>query len=246
LTPGLDLVGYHAHIGSQVFDLDAFELTIKTLTSFASSVRDKHGFVPRVLSPGGGVGISYEATDPEVDFSAWAGVAARTLIEGCEQHNLPLPELVVEPGRSIVGPAAVAVYTVGAIKVIPNIRTYISVDGGMADNIRPSLYGARYSAEVANRRVQSTGELVTVAGKYCESGDILIRDVDIGDVTSGDLIAIPAVGAYSLAMASNYNLALRPAVVMVRDGQATVIRRRERYEDLLAHEVLPVKSGLSS
>jgi diaminopimelate decarboxylase len=245
-TPGLDLVGYHAHIGSQLFELVAYKLTIETLLDFAASVRDKHGFVPRVLSPGGGIGISYQAGDAEVDFTEWASLTSRTLTEGCERLNLPLPELVVEPGRSIVGPAAVAVYTAGAMKVIPGVRTYVSVDGGMADNIRPSLYGARYSAEVANREAQSTGDLVTIAGKYCESGDVLIRDIDLGDVTSGDLVAVPAVGAYCLAMASNYNLALRPAVVMVRDGNATLIRRRERYEDLLANEVLSVKTGLSS
>jgi diaminopimelate decarboxylase len=245
-TPNLDLAGYHAHIGSQLFELDAYKLTIKTLLNFASSLRDKRGFVPRVLSPGGGVGISYESTDAEVDFDQWAAIAAQTLIEGCTQRNLPLPELVVEPGRSIVGPAAVAVYTVGAVKQIPDVRTYVSVDGGMADNIRPSLYGARYSAEVANRVARSTDDLVTIAGKYCESGDILIRDIELGDVTSGDLLAVPAVGAYCLAMASNYNLALRPAAVLARDGKAELIRRRERYEDLLANEVLPVKTGLSS
>jgi diaminopimelate decarboxylase len=245
-TPGLDLVGYHAHIGSQLFDLDAYKLAIETLLDFAASIRDTHGFVPRVLSPGGGVGIAYQAGDAEVDVTEWASLTSKALMEGCARLNLPLPELVVEPGRSIVGPAAVAVYTVGAIKKIPDVRTYVSVDGGMADNIRPSLYGAQYSAEVVNRLPQLAGELVTIAGKYCESGDVLIRDIDLGDVKAGDLIAMPAVGAYCLAMASNYNLALRPAVVLVRDGNATLIRRRERYEDLLASEVLSVKTGLSS
>jgi diaminopimelate decarboxylase len=245
-TPRLDLVGYHAHIGSQLFDLDAYKLTIETLLDFAAAIRDTHGFVPRVLSPGGGAGIAYQAGDAEVDVTEWASLTSKALKEGCARLNLPLPELVVEPGRSIVGPAAVAVYTVGAVKVISGVRTYVSVDGGMADNIRPSLYGAQYSAEVVNRLAQSTGELVTIAGKYCESGDVLIRNIELGDVKAGDLIAMPAVGAYCLAMASNYNLALRPAVVLVRDGNATLIRRRERYEDLLANEVLSVKTGLSS
>jgi diaminopimelate decarboxylase len=245
-TPGLDLAGYHAHIGSQLFELEAYALTIDTLLNFAADTRDAHGYVPRLLSPGGGVGISHESTESEVNFYEWADVATKALIAGCDQRNLPLPELVVEPGRSIVGPTAIAVYTVGAIKEIPSVRTYVSVDGGMADNIRPSLYGARYSAEVANRQTNSTGKLVTIAGKYCESGDVLIRDIDLGDVATGDLLAIPAVGAYCLAMASNYNLALRPAVVMVRDGKATLVRRRERYEDLLVSEVFPIKIGLSS
>jgi diaminopimelate decarboxylase len=245
-TPELDLVGYHAHIGSQLFEIDSYVLTIETLLDFAASVRDKHGYVPRVLSPGGGIGISYERDEEEVDFTAWAEIASKTVTEACVRLGLPSPELVVEPGRSIVGPAAVALYTVGAVKEIAGVRKYVSVDGGMADNIRPSLYGARYSAEIANRRSRSSGDVVTIAGKYCESGDILIRDVDLGDVTTGDHIAVPAVGAYCLSMASNYNLALRPAVVLVRDGQAKLIRRRERYEDLLAAEVLPIKTGLSS
>jgi diaminopimelate decarboxylase len=245
-TPGLELVGYHAHIGSQIFDFEAYSLTIETLLDFAAGVRDSFGFTPSVFSPGGGIGIAYEATDEEVSFEMWAEVAVNALVEGCGKRNLPVPELVVEPGRSIVGPSAIAVYTAGAVKDIPGVRKYISIDGGMADNIRPSLYGATYSATVANRIAKPAGELVTVAGKYCESGDVLIRDVDLGDVTSGDLIALPAVGAYCLPMASNYNLALRPAVVLVKDGKATLIRRRERYEDLLNSDVLPIESGLSS
>ncbi|MFL5759078.1 MAG: diaminopimelate decarboxylase [Thermomicrobiales bacterium] len=245
-TPGLDLAGYHAHIGSQIFEFEAYELTIAALLNFAAAVRDEYGFVPCIFSPGGGIGIAYEANEEEVSLRDWAAVVTKALIDGCASRNLPLPELVVEPGRSIVGPSAVAVYTVGAIKDIPGVRTYVSVDGGMADNIRPSLYGARYSASVANRITRSTGNVVTVAGKYCESGDILIRDVDLGDVTSGDLVALPAVGAYCLAMASNYNLALRPAVVLVQRGEPTLVRRRERYDDLLDADVLPVKTGLSS
>jgi diaminopimelate decarboxylase len=245
-TPGLDLAGYHAHIGSQIFESEAYVLTIEALLDFTSEIRDVHGFVPRIFSPGGGIGIAYEEDDKEVAFRDWAAVAVKALVDGLEKRNLPLPELVVEPGRSIVGPSAIAVYSAGAMKEIPGVRTYVSVDGGMADNIRPSLYGACYSATVANRLSRPTGSLVTIAGKYCESGDVLIRDVDLGDVTSGDLIAMPAVGAYCLAMASNYNLALRPAVVLVRDGEAKLVRRRERYEDLLDADVLPINIGLSS
>ncbi len=245
-VPGLELVGFHAHIGSQIFDFDAYSLTIQTMLDFAAEVRDSYGFSPSVFSPGGGIGIAYESTDEEVNFDKWASVAVNSLVKGSAKRGLPVPELVVEPGRSIVGPSAIAVYTAGAVKDIPGVRKYVSIDGGMADNIRPSLYGAKYSAAIANRVPKSTGEMVTVAGKYCESGDVLIRDVDLGDVTSGDLIALPAVGAYCLAMASNYNLALRPAVVLVDNGEATLIRRRERYEDLLNADVLPIKSGLSS
>ena len=159
-------------------------------------------------------------------------------------HGLPPPHLAVEPGRSIVGPAGVALYTVGAVKEIPGVRRYVSVDGGMADNIRPALYGAAYTAALADRFGPAAGspaaaERVTIAGKYCESGDVLIRDIALPPLQPGDLLAIPAAGAYCLAMASNYNLAPRPAVLFVRDGRARLLRRRETLDDLLRCEVMP-------
>jgi diaminopimelate decarboxylase len=170
-------------------------------------------------------------------FDEWAMVLAGALTSACQRHGLPLPELAVEPGRSIVGPAAVALYRVGAIKEIAGVRHYVSVDGGMADNIRPALYGARYTAEVANRAATGPTRRVTIAGKYCESGDILIEEIDLPELATGDILAVPAAGAYCLAMASNYNHALRPAVVLVNDGDARPIRRRETYDDLVATEV---------
>jgi len=157
----------------------------------------------------------------------------------CERHGLPLPELTVEPGRAIVGPAGVALYRVGAVKEIAGVRRYAAVDGGMADNIRPALYGARYTSALANRADVGPREAVTIAGKYCESGDVLIDEVRLPRLERGDVLALPAAGAYCLPLASNYNLAPRPAVVLVAAGEARLIRRRETYADLLACDVLP-------
>jgi diaminopimelate decarboxylase len=166
-------------------------------------------------------------------MSAWAEALAGAITAGCERHDLPMPIVIVEPGRMIAGRAGVALYEVGARKEIPGVRTYVSVNGGMADNIRPALYGAVYTSGVANRISEGKSERVTLAGKYCESGDILIEDITLPTLERGDLLAIPAAGAYCLAMASNYNMSLRPAVVMVGDGQVRVIRRRETLDDLM-------------
>ncbi|MDP9472017.1 MAG: diaminopimelate decarboxylase [Chloroflexota bacterium] len=238
-TTGLDLVGYHAHIGSQIFEIEAYEAAIRGVLHFAAAMHRTHGVVPEVLSPGGGFGIAYEEGDEEAPIEEWAGTMAEALRLGCEERGLPLPELVVEPGRSIVGAAGVALYRVGAVKDIPGVRRYVSVDGGMADNIRPTLYGANYTAAVANRLPDGPDERVTVAGKFCESGDLLLSDSLLPRLQPDDLLAVPACGAYTLSMASNYNLAPRPAAVLVGDGNARLIRRRERYEDVLAMDVLP-------
>jgi diaminopimelate decarboxylase len=242
--PGLTLIGYHAHIGSQLFDPQAYSLTVDVLVSFAAEMRRRHGIELRVLSPGGGFGIAYQEGEQELCMSSIAEVIGRSVQQSCARVDLPLPELVVEPGRSIVGPSAVALYRVGAIKDIPGVRKYVSVDGGMADNIRPTLYGARYAVAVANREPSGPLEQVTIAGKYCESGDVLVTDVELPRLAPGDLVALPAVGAYCLPMASNYNLAPRPAVVMVRDGRARLIRRRESYADLIRADVLPEEDAI--
>lgn len=235
---GFELVGYHAHVGSQVFDPHLVGTTVAALMAFAALVRGRHGIAPRMIVPGGGFGVADDASGRHVSLAAWADSAAGALRDGCGRYRLPEPELVVEPGRAIVGPAGVAVYTVGARKEIPGVRTYVSVDGGMADNIRPSLYGAAYTATVANR-AGGEPETVTIAGKYCESGDVLIDSIALPRLMAGDLLAVPMAGAYCLAMASNYNLAPRPAVVLVDRGRARLIRRRETIDDLLAAEVLP-------
>jgi diaminopimelate decarboxylase len=236
--PGIDVAGYHAHIGSQLFEPAAYRLTVDALVDFAAEMRHRHDLTPRVISPGGGFGIAYQEGESSASFEDVAAVIGEALTSACARADLPLPELVVEPGRSIVGPAGVALYRVGAIKTIPAVRTYVSVDGGMADNIRPALYGARYAAELANRASEGPLESVTIAGKYCESGDVLIDRIDLPQLAAGDVLAVPAVGAYCLPMASNYNFALLPAVVLVRGGQARLIRRRETYQDLLALDVV--------
>lgn len=237
--PGLSLAGYHVHLGSQLFDLEAPVLAIQLIVDFAAKVYQHLGVAPRIVSPGGGMGIAYDAATPEADIGEWAKRTVAALVAGCELHGLPVPTVIFEPGRSIVGQAGVAVYRVGSRKEIPGVRTYVSVDGGMADNIRPALYEARYAAEIANRRGDEAGrEVVTIAGKYCESGDVLITGIDLPRLQPGDLLAMPAAGAYCIPLASNYNMAPRPAIVMVTDGKAKLIRRRETFEDLLATSVV--------
>jgi diaminopimelate decarboxylase len=234
--PNLALIGYHAHVGSQLFEPDATVASIDTVLAFGQAMRDRHGIEMEHLSPGGGFAIAYVETDRPLGPATWAEIVATAVIDGCERRNLRLPILSVEPGRAIVGRAGVALYGIGAIKELEGIRTYVSVDGGMADNIRPALYDARYTAAIANRVPEEPLSKVTICGKYCESGDILIDEIELPNPVAGDLLAIPAAGAYSLSMASNYNLALRPPVVLVGDGKSRLIRRRETYDDLLATE----------
>jgi diaminopimelate decarboxylase len=233
----LRLDGYHMHIGSQLLDWEGYRLAIEEGFAFAAAMRDRYGVIPAVFSPGGGFGIAYTAAMAEPDLAGWATAAIAAVTASCERFELPQPELIVEPGRTLVGPAGVALYTVGSRKEIAGVRTYISVDGGMADNIRPALYEARYTAEIANRASEGPIERITLAGRYCESGDLLIQDIDLPRLDRGDLLAVPGAGAYSLAMASNYNLSLRPAVVLVQDGAARLIRRRETFDDLFATDV---------
>lgn len=231
--PGIRLLGFHAHVGSQLFDAGATLAAIEELLDFATAMRDRHGFVLEHLSPGGGFGIAYTDTDQPPDPATWARLIGEAVRDGCAARGLPLPVLTVEPGRAIIGPAGVAIYTVGSSKVITGVRTYVSVDGGMADNIRPTLYDAAYAAVLANRAGDGPEAPVTIAGRYCESGDILIDEVRLPPLAPGDLLAVPAAGAYTLAMASNYNLGLRPAIALIRDGSCRLIRRRETYDDLV-------------
>jgi diaminopimelate decarboxylase len=240
-SPHLELVGLHAHIGSQVLDTEPFAEAVAVLLDFAAAMRGLCGFVLREFSPGGGWGVPYNEADAPAPLDGYVRAVCQAVVEGCHRHGLALPTLVIEPGRSIVAPAAVALYRVGARKEIPGVRTYVSVDGGMADNVRPALYGARYTALVANKAHQSPIEIemetVTIAGKFCESGDVLIRDVALPRLEAGDLLAVPVVGAYCLSLASNYNLALRPAVVLVREGRAALVQRRQTFRDLVARDL---------
>jgi diaminopimelate decarboxylase len=243
-SPHLQLVGLHAHIGSQIFDLKPFAETVALLVGFAAAMRARHGFELHELSPGGGWGVPHHEADPPAPVERYVQTMCRAVIDSCRRHGLALPTLVIEPGRSIVAPAGVALYRVGARKEIPGVRTYVSVDGGMADNIRPALYRARYTALVANKAHLPAEETVTVAGRFCESGDVLIRDIALPRLVPGDLLAVPMAGAYCLPLASNYNLVPRPAVVLVRSGQATLIRRRETFQDLTARDLPMSNVGL--
>lgn len=233
----LDLAGFHAHIGSQIFEHEPFLRTVDAVFDFAAQMRDRHGVDVRELSPGGGFGIRHEPEDPSIETESYVRAIGRRSRESAARLDMSEPTVTIEPGRSIVGPAGVAVYTVGARKEIPGVRTYVSVDGGMADNIRPPLYGAIYSASAVSWPGEGKLQTVTVAGKFCESGDVLIERAELPPMNYGDLLALPAAGAYCLAMASNYNMACRPAVVFVDAGEARLVQRRETLDDLLARDV---------
>ncbi|HEX4744757.1 MAG TPA: diaminopimelate decarboxylase [Candidatus Limnocylindria bacterium] len=233
VRPSLDLRGIHAHIGSQIFDLATYGEAIGRLFALAASLR-ADGFDLRELSPGGGFGVRYTPDDPSLRTQDAIARIAALVAGAARRHGYErLPDLTIEPGRSLIASSAVALYRAGAVKRIPGGRTYVAVDGGMADNIRPTAYGAEYTAVVADRLDEPAEAEVAIAGRYCESGDILIQRVRLPLPRPGDLIAIPSAGAYQLSMASNYNMAPRPAVVVVADGKARLVRRRETYDDLL-------------
>jgi diaminopimelate decarboxylase len=235
--PRLDLVGLHSHIGSQIFALGAYERAMEIMLDLLVRLRDELAFQPRKLGAGGGLGIAYTNRDDPPTPRHFVETIRHALEAGCASRGLAVPQLIVEPGRSIAGPAGVALYTVGSIKDIPGVRRYVAVDGGMGDNIRPKLYGARYEAFLASGPERPADGKVTIAGKYCESTDILITDIEMPRLQTGDVICLPAAGAYCLPMASNYNGMPRPEVLMVRDGKARVMRRRETLADLIAAEI---------
>jgi len=232
--PGIELVGAHAHIGSQIFGNEAFLRLVDVMFEFLDAVRGATGRNLEELNVGGGLGIAYTKEDVPADVAAHAATVRDAVARAAEEYGIPVPRLSVEPGRSVVANSIMTLYRVGTVKEIPGIRTYVSVDGGMSDNIRPMLYGAKYSALLVNKADEHPTKVVTVAGSHCESGDVLIKDVALPEtVRRGDLLGIPATGAYGYTMASNYNKMRRPAIVAVRDGRARVIVRRETYEDLV-------------
>ena len=231
-APHLELVGVHAHIGSQIFELDSYQREVEVLFVAIDEWRREFGFACRVFNIGGGLGIRYTATDQPSSIAEFAQIAVTAVRRGAELHGLPMPRLFVEPGRSIAGKAAVTAYTVGTVKVIPGVRTYVAVDGGMSDNLRPMLYDSKYEALLANKVEQEATDVVTVAGKHCESGDVLVRDVHIAPPEPGDILVTPSTGAYGYAMANNYNAQPRPAVVLVGAGRARVIIERETWDDV--------------
>ena len=224
----LRLVGLHAHIGSQIFELEPYAAAIEALATLADG-----GWECRMLNVGGGLGIAYTAADEPPSIDAYVDVKVR----GVRRVFDPMPRILIEPGRSLVGNAGVTAYEIGTVKEIPGVRTYLSVDGGMSDNLRPMLYGSRYEAIVANRAADAPDTLATVAGMHCESGDILIADALLARPGSGDILVTPATGAYGYAMASNYNGVPRPPVVFCRNGDARLVVRRETWDDLMARDV---------
>ncbi|MER6118410.1 diaminopimelate decarboxylase [Streptomyces sp. A0642] len=235
---GLELIGIHSHIGSQIFDMAGFEVSARRVVQLLAEVRDEHGVELPEIDLGGGLGIAYTSEDDPREPHEIAKALGDIVTRECEAAGLATPRISVEPGRAIVGPTAFTLYEVGTIKPLEGLRTYVSVDGGMSDNIRTALYDAEYSVSLVSRTSDAEPMLVRVVGKHCESGDIVVKDAFLpSDLAPGDLIAVPATGAYCRSMASNYNHALRPPVVAVRDGQARVIVRRETEEDLLRLDV---------
>ncbi|MEV7025599.1 diaminopimelate decarboxylase [Kitasatospora sp. NPDC093558] len=234
----LELRGIHSHIGSQIFDMAGFEVAARRVVGLLARIRDEHGVELPEIDLGGGLGIAYTSDDDPREPAEIAAALADIVRRECAAANLNAPRLSVEPGRAIVGPTAFTLYEVGTVKPLEGLRTYVSVDGGMSDNIRTALYDAEYSVALVSRTSDAEPMLVRVVGKHCESGDIVVRDAFLpADLAPGDLLAVPATGAYCRSMASNYNHALKPPVVAVKDGAARVIVRRETEEDLLRLDI---------
>ncbi|MCL5292120.1 MAG: diaminopimelate decarboxylase [Actinobacteria bacterium] len=232
----LELDGIHAHIGSQIFVLHSYAKAVEIIMSFLAQVKDETGVTLGVFNAGGGLGIKYKVADEPSTIEEFASVILGGVEREATRLGLPVPKVMVEPGRAIVGNAGVTLYTVGTIKEIPGVRTYISVDGGMSDNMRPMLYDAVYEAYLANRMRDKKTDIVTIAGKHCETGDVLVKDALLPAPAVGDVLTTLATGAYGYVMANNYNKQPRPAVVLVEDGSARVIIARESYEDLVRLE----------
>jgi diaminopimelate decarboxylase len=232
---GLAVEGLHVHVGSQLPDARAHLLAIELLARFADRCRAELGWTPAVVDVGGGFGVRHVEPELEPPLEELMRTLAATVVREWAARALPAPRLILEPGRALVGPAAFTLYTVGATKRAGDLR-YVAIDGGMSDNPRPQLYGARYAALLANRADEEPVGAFTIAGKHCESGDVLIDRAELPEPRRGDLLAVPATGAYTLGMASNYNGVPRPAAALVSDGEARLILRRETVEDLLARE----------
>lgn len=237
----IHLIGIHSHIGSQIFEVEGFQMAVARVAEFAAKVKADLGITFKVVNLGGGFGIRYVDGDTPLHVSDYVKAitdAVKTHFAGIDSE---LPEIWVEPGRSIVGEAGTTLYTVGTSKDIPGVRKYVAVDGGMTDNPRPALYESKYEAVLANRANEKPEETVSIAGKCCESGDMLIWDLDLPKVNTGDLLAVSCTGAYNYSMASNYNRIRRPAVVFVKDGQSRLVVRRESLQDIISNDVVPAR-----
>lgn len=233
----LNFVGLHCHIGSQILDTQGFEAAAEVMLTFIKKIRDELGADVRDLNLGGGFGIQYTENDDPLPYETFMKSVSVVVHKFCKENNMPLPFILIEPGRSIAGPAGITLYTVGGKKIIPNIRTYVSVDGGMCDNPRYILYQSEYDAVVANRASQPKDTTVTIAGKCCESGDLVGENMPLQDCEPGDILAVCATGAYNYSMSSNYNRLLKPAVVFVKDGESRVVVKRETLEDIIRNDI---------
>ena len=233
----LNLTGLHCHIGSQIFDIAPFEEAARVMLGFIAKIKNELGYEIKGLNLGGGFGIKYIGSDDPQPFEVYLERVSKVVNEECEKLNISRPFIYIEPGRSIAAPAGITLYTVGARKEIPNIRTYISVDGGMADSPRYILYKSRYEAVVANKAIEERSENVTIAGKCCESGDLIGENMPLQHAESGDIIAVCATGAYNYSMSSNYNRLQKPAVVFVNNGEARIAVKRESLDDIIRNDI---------
>ena len=233
----INLVGLHCHIGSQIFDIDPFVRAAEVMLTFIAKIKDELGFEVKELNLGGGFGIKYTEEDAPVAYDKYMEKVSEKVKEVCAEKKVKLPFILIEPGRSIAAPAGITLYTVGGRKEIPNIRTYVSIDGGMCDNPRYALYQSKYDVEVANKANLPKSETVTVAGKCCETGDLIGEGMPIQPVEPGDILAVLATGAYNYSMSSNYNRIPKPAVVMLRDGKSRVVVKRETLDDIIRNDL---------
>ena len=233
----INLVGLHCHIGSQIFDIDPFVKAAEVMLTFIAKIKNELGFEVKELNLGGGFGIKYTEEDAPGAYEKYMEKVSAKVADVCAEQKLTQPFILIEPGRSIAAPAGITLYTVGGKKVIPNIRTYVSVDGGMGDNPRYALYQSKYDVEVANKADLPKSEVVTVAGKCCETGDLIGEGMSIQSVEPGDILAVLATGAYNYSMSSNYNRIPKPAVVMVSGGKSRVAVKRETLEDIVRNDL---------
>ena len=237
-TKGVRLVGLHCHIGSQIFDIEPFSDAANIMVRFIAQIKKECGFEVEELNLGGGLGVRYTEYDKEIDYASAIRDIAAIVTGYCKENDIRMPRVILEPGRSLVAAAGLTLYTVGSVKEIPGFRTYVSVDGGMPDNPRYALYQSQYTALIANKADRAKTERVTIAGRCCESGDLLGENMELQSAERGDILAVLVTGAYNYSMASNYNRLPRPPIVMVKDGKTRIVVKRETYEDITANDVI--------
>ncbi len=233
----VEFCGFHCHVGSQIFESEPFCDAADIMMKFIAEMKEKHGYTAKVLNLGGGFGVRYTEDDPEIDYEEKIAEVASHLKDSCKALGLEMPQILMEPGRSMVADAGITLYSVGSAKTITGYKSYISIDGGMTDNPRYALYGSRYTVCIANKATQPKDHIATIAGRCCESGDLIGEEMPVQEAVRGDILAVLVTGAYNYSMASNYNKIPRPPIVMIKDGKDTVAVRRETYADLVALDV---------